>query len=60
MQQSNILLFADDTTLYYSNSNIDHMYWTMHHELNLLFDWFKTNMHSLNLRKTVCMAFFVP
>ena len=60
IQESNILLFADDTTLYYSNSNIDYLYWIISHEHNLLFDWFKAKKLSLNLRKTVCMAFFVP
>ena len=32
----------------------------MGHEHNLLFDWFKANKLSLNLRKTVCIAFFIP
>ena len=40
IQESNILLFADDITLYYSNSNIDYQYWMTSYELNLLFDWF--------------------
>ena len=52
--------FADDTTLYYSNSDIDYLYWTVSNELNLLFDWFKANKLSLNLRKTVCTVFFMP
>ena len=59
IQESSILLFADDTTLYNSNCDIDYLYWIMSHELNLLFDWFKANKLSFNLRKTVCMAFFV-
>ena len=60
IQESNILLFADDKTLYYSNSDIDYLYWIISHELNLLFDWFKANKLSLNLKKTVGMAFFIP
>ena len=60
IQESNILLFADDTGLYYSDSNIDSLYWIMTIELNLVFDCFKTNKLSLNLRKTVCMTFFIP
>ena len=60
IQESNILLFADDTTLYYSNSNTDYMYWIISHELNLLSDWFKANKLYLNLRKTVGMAFSIP
>ena len=60
IQKSNILLYADDTTLYNSNSNIDYLYWIISHELNLHFDWFKANKLSLNLGKTVCMAFFIP
>ena len=54
------MLFADDTTLYYSNSNIDYLYGIKSYELNLLFDWYKTNQLSLNLGKTVWMAFFIP
>ena len=46
--------------LYYTNTDVDYLYWIISHELNLLFDWFKANKLSLNLRKTVYMAFFVP
>ena len=41
IQECNTFLFADDTTLYYSNSNIDYLYWIISHELNLLFDCLK-------------------
>ena len=43
IEESNILLIADDITLYYSNSNLDYLYWIISHELNLHFDWFKAN-----------------
>ena len=59
IQEYNILLFADDTTLYYSNSNIDYLYLIISHELNLLFDWFKAIKLSLNLEKPLCLTFFV-
>ena len=57
MQESNILLFADDTTLYYSNSNIDYLYWIISYELNLLFNWFQTNKLSSNLGKLYAWPF---
>ena len=60
IQEYSILLFADDTKLYHSNSDIEYLYWIMSQELNFIFDWFKANELSLNLRKTVCMAFFIP
>ena len=60
IQESNILLFADDKTLNYSNSNIDCLYWIISHELNLFFDWFKPNKLSLNLGKNHMHGLFVP
>jgi len=51
------ILFADDTTLYDHNSNIDILYANMTNDLEKLTDWFWANKLSLNLSKTYYMLF---
>jgi len=51
------ILFADDTTLYDHNSNIDILYANMIINLQRLTDWFRANKLSLNLSKTYYMLF---
>ena len=51
------ILFADDTTLYYSSKCIQDLYHTMNSELDILSDWFKANKLSLNAKKTNYMIF---
>jgi len=46
------IMFADDTTLYTSSSNIDDLYKVVNTEINLLDDWFRANRLSLNAGKT--------
>ena len=45
------ILFADDTTVYHSSSNIQSLFLTMNNELDILTDW------SLNVSKTNFMLF---
>ena len=47
-----ILSFADDTTLYVSNSDIDTLFETANSNLNRLYEWFCANRLSLNSSKT--------
>ena len=47
-----ILSFADDTTIYSSNSNLSQLYHDANIQINKLFDWFCTNKLSLNAGKT--------
>ena len=49
---SNILSFADDTTLFLSNSNIGSLYEEANKEINSLYMWFCANKLSLNAKKT--------
>ena len=51
------ILFADDTTLYYTHDNQSYLEWCINHDLLLLSDWFRANKLTLNLNKTVCMYF---
>ena len=51
IQSSNWTLFADDTTLYQSGSNLNDLYDNMSSDLNNLNDWFLANKLSLNIKK---------
>ena len=49
---SNILSFADDTTIYSSHSDINSLFEMGNAEINNLYTWFCTNKLSLNAGKT--------
>ena len=49
---SNILSFADDTTLYLSHNDIASLYSNANRHINNLYDWFCANKLSLNAQKT--------
>jgi len=53
----NFLLFADDTNMLYSNSDIWKLMEIINGELAILADWFKANRLSLNISKTNYMMF---
>ena len=50
--KGNILSFADDTTLYMSDSNISSLFTAANRELEHLFNWFCANHLSLNAKKS--------
>ena len=50
------ILFADNTTLFYSNSNLDSLYDTVNGELKEVCNWFKCNKLSLNTARTNLMV----
>ena len=50
-------IFADDTTIYYSNKNLSDVYSAIKSDLEILMDWFKANKLSCNLNKTSYMLF---
>ena len=50
--RGNILSFADDTTLYMSNSNLNELFLEANSTINDLFQWFCANRLSLNPTKT--------
>ena len=49
--EGNILSFADDTTIYLSDSNLDNLFTSANSYINNLFDWFCANRLSLNAQK---------
>ena len=54
---SRCILFADDTTIYFSHNNVDFLKWCLSEDLKALSDWFRANKLTLNLQKTVCVHF---
>ena len=52
-----IILFADDTNLFYSHNNVKDVFKTMNAELSHLNDWFCENKLSLNTDKTRYILF---
>ena len=52
-----IILFADDSCLYYSNSNIYDLIHVINRELNFVDTWLKTNRLTLNLNKSHYIIF---
>ena len=57
MTNSKTILFADDTTIFKSSNNIEHLYKAMNEDLKILEDWFKANKLSLNASKTNYILF---
>ena len=51
------ILFADDTTLYISHTNLRYLQWCICEELKQLSDWFMANKLTLNLGKSCCIVF---
>lgn len=51
------VLFADDTTVYYSSRNLEHVIQNISADLKNLTEWFKANKLSLNITKTNYMLF---
>ena len=57
LANSETIQFADDTTIYGHNSNINRLYTDMINELNIISYWFNANQLSLNISKTNYMLY---
>ena len=55
LKQSNVIMYADDTTLYVVGSSYNELQITLQHELNVLGNWIRTNKLQLNVDKTKLM-----
>ena len=51
------ILFAYNTTLYMSHNNENYLTWCIEEDLKLVNYWFKANLLTLNITKSVCMTF---
>lgn len=57
LEHSKCILFADDTTVYYSSTDIDDAIANINRDLESLTQWFRANKLSLNVNKTNYMIF---
>ena len=57
LESCKCILFADDTTLYYSHKNIDYLKWCIEQDLKIIADWFRANKLTLNIVKSDCILF---
>ena len=57
IEYCNCILFADDTTLYYTHRNTKLATWCLEHDLKILWDWFRSNKLTLNVSKSVMIHF---
>ena len=55
---SQLILFADNTTLFNSHKSEIYLEYMLNRDLEILFDWFRANQLSINLEKTVMMQFW--
>ena len=51
-------MFADDTNLFISDSNIENLFETMNEELRRVANWFKANKLSFNISKIFFISFY--
>ena len=51
------ILFADDTTIYCNNKNVQLLVASIEHDLEVINDWFKANKLTLNKKKSVSIFF---
>ena len=56
----NFHLFADDTSIFHSNKNINFLETTVNTELIKVSNWLKANKLTLNVSKSSCMIFHPP
>ena len=57
LRHSKCVLFADDTTIYYSSNNLNNLISKITSDLENLTDWFRANKLSLNVTKTNFILF---
>ena len=56
-KKASLVLFADDTNIFFSGSDPQRLEELVSHELKLYFDWFTVNKLSLNVAKTNFIVF---
>ena len=56
-KNASLVLFADDTNIFFSSDNLQQLQKTVCHELSIFCDWFACNKLSLNLAKTNYIVF---
>ena len=57
LKHTNCILYADDTTIYYSTDNLQSLYTVMNSDLGMLSNWYMANKLSLNAAKSQYVLF---
>ena len=57
LKHCDLILFADDTTLYSSHRNSNYLNYIIQQDLDNLYTWFKANSLTLNIQKSAAMEF---
>ena len=55
---SQLILFADDTTIFSHHKSESFLKYMLTHDMEILIDWFKSNQLSLNMDKTTMIKFW--
>ena len=57
LEHTQVILFADDTTLYMSHKNLNYLRWCLEQDMTNISDWFLANKLTLNITKSSCVLF---
>ena len=57
LEYMSCIQFADDTTLFYADKNLDVMKCCVEHDIEIIMDWFRANSLTLNVQKTKYLLF---
>ena len=57
LEYMSCIQFADDTTLFYADKNLDVIKCCVEYDLKLIMDWFRANSLTLNIQKTKYLLF---
>ena len=57
LEYMSCIQFADDTTLFYAEKNLDVLKCCVEHDTKIIMDWFRANSLTLNVQKTKYLLF---
>ena len=57
LEHTQVILFADDTTLYMGHRNLNYLRWCLEQDMANISDWFLANKLTLNINKSNCVLF---
>ena len=57
LEYTQVILFADDTTLYMGHRNLNYLRWCLEQDMININDWFLANKLTLNINKSSCVLF---
>ena len=57
LEHTQVILFADDTTLYMGHKSLNYLRWCLEQDMTNISDWFLANKLTLNISKSSCVLF---